>query len=120
MSKDKINSKTSIAIRTYVKQGYSANKIQKKLQSQVWVFKEKSYLLRSEKSREQSLRLSHKNILLGNIEGLRQKQEDQFSEENILQSIDMQQLTDTERLPRKWACQNLTVQDSSSTVTEKT
>ena len=33
MPKTKINSKTSRAIRTYVKQGYSANKIQKKLQS---------------------------------------------------------------------------------------
>jgi hypothetical protein len=34
LPKSKINSKTSRAIRTYVKQGYTANKIQKKLQSQ--------------------------------------------------------------------------------------
>ncbi len=34
MPKNKINSKTSRAIRTYIKQGYSANKIQKKLQHQ--------------------------------------------------------------------------------------
>ena len=33
-SKPKISSKTRWAIRTYAKQGYSANKIQKKLKSQ--------------------------------------------------------------------------------------
>jgi len=62
----------------------------------VWVSKEKGFSLKSENSKEQNLRHIHKNILLKNIEGLRQKQEDQYSEENTLPSIAMQQLKDTE------------------------